>query len=78
MNKLSMEQANSLVKSIVSSYRENQPDISLEPVSQPKRDVIIKAIFMLRELLFPEYYGQRQLLSTTIEYHVGDLLIKIY
>ncbi|MGE5398321.1 MAG: serine O-acetyltransferase, partial [Chitinophagales bacterium] len=40
--------------------------------------VIIKAIFMLRELLFPEYYGQRQLLSTTIEYHVGDLLIKIY
>ncbi|MGE5404386.1 MAG: serine O-acetyltransferase [Candidatus Saccharibacteria bacterium] len=78
MNKLSTEQTDSLVKAIAASYRENQSDISTEFVSQPKREVIIKVIFMLRELLFPEHYGQRQLITTTIEYHIGDLLIKLH
>lgn len=78
MNKFSTEQTDSLVKAIAASYRENQSDISAEFVSQPKREVIIKVIFILRELLFPEYYGQRQLINTTIEYHIGDLLIKLH
>lgn len=78
MSKLTQQQTSKLVNDIVSSYRENPPVITMESVSQPKREIIIKVIAMLRELLFPEYFGQRQLISTTIEYHLGDLLINVH
>lgn len=78
MCKLDPQQISSLVEAIVASYRVNQPAISLDSISQPKRKVIIKIIFMLRELLFPEYFGQRHLISTTIEYHIGDLLMSVH
>lgn len=78
MSKLDPQQTSSLVEAIVASYRVNQPIISLESVSQPNRGVIKKIIFILRELLFPEYFGQRQLIRTTIEYHIGDLLMNIH
>jgi serine O-acetyltransferase len=75
---LSPKQLGRLVNDIVTGYRKNEPDISFGSVSVPKREVIIKVIFMLRELLFPEYFGQRHLIGTTIEYHIGALLIKIH
>lgn len=78
MNKLSAQQTNHLVETIVNSYRENQAAVTMESVSQPKREIVVKVIFMLRELLFPEYFGQRQLISTTIEYHIGDMLINLH
>lgn len=78
MRSLSQQQTNQLVASIAASYRVNQPEIQLESIPQPKREVIIKIIFMLRELLFPEYFGQRHLINTTIDYHIGDLLINLH
>ncbi len=78
MTKLSPQQTSQLVTALVSSYRENQPDIPLDPAPLPKRETIIKIIFMLRELLFPEYFDRRQLINTTIAYHIGDLLINIH
>ncbi len=78
MSKLSPQETSSLVAAIVASYQENQPEIPLDAASIPKREMIIKAIFLLRELLFPEYFGQRHLINTTIKYHVGDLLINIH
>jgi len=78
VSRLNPQQTSQLVAAIVNSYRENQTAVSMESVSQPRREVIVKVIFMLRELLFPEYFGQRQLISTTIEYHIGDLLINLH
>lgn len=78
MSRLSSQQTAVLVNNIVASYRENQPEVPLDAASIPKREMIIKAIFLLRELLFPEYFGQRQLINTTIEYHIGDLIINIH
>jgi len=78
MTKLSPQQTSQLVTALVSSYRENKPEIPLESAPLPKRETIIKIIFMLRELLFPEYFGRRQLINTTIEYHIGDLLINTH
>jgi serine O-acetyltransferase len=77
MSKLSPDQTSSLVADIVASYREDPPENILDSASIPNRENIIQIIFMLRELLFPEYFGQRHLISTTIEYHIGDLLISI-
>lgn len=78
MNTLSGEQIHFLVEAIEAGCHKNRLTISLESVSHPKREIIIKAIFMLRELLFPEYFGQRQLSNTTIKYHIGDLLINVH
>ncbi len=78
MSRFDLQQINSLVKTIVASYRVNPLPSSLESVYQPKRDVIIKIILMLRELLFPEYYGRRHMITTTIQYHIGDLLIHLH
>lgn len=78
MNRLSSQQTGELVNNIVASYRENQPELPLDAASIPKREMIVKAIFLLRELLFPEYFGKRHLINTTIEYHIGDLIINIH
>ncbi|MBP1761473.1 MAG: serine acetyltransferase, partial [Firmicutes bacterium] len=78
MSRLNQPQTSKLVNEIVASYRKDEATVSMESVSQPQREVIVKVIFMLRELLFPEYFGKRQLISTTIEYHIGDLLINLH
>jgi len=78
MSKFNPQQINSLVENIVDGYRVDQPAASLESVPQPRRDAIIKIILMLRELLYPEYYGQRHTISTAIQYHIGDLLMHLH
>jgi serine O-acetyltransferase len=78
MSRLNQAQTSKLVNEIVASYRKDESTVPMESVSPPSREVIIKMIFMLRELLFPEYFGQRQLISSTIEYHIGDLLINLH
>jgi len=78
MSKFNPQQINSLVENIVASYRVDQPTATLESVPQPRREAIIKIILMLRELLYPEYYGQRHTISTAIQYHIGDLLMHLH
>lgn len=71
-------QISHLVSMVVSNYKENPHTIPLDSGSLPNRDVIIEIIHVLRELLFPKYFGKQNLLTATIEYHIGDLLINIY
>ncbi|KAF1085736.1 Serine acetyltransferase [Sporotomaculum syntrophicum] len=77
MSKLDPQKINNLVESIVAGYRV-EPQEALKSFAQPKRDAIIRIILMLRELLFPEYYGQRHLVTTAIQYHIGDLLMHLH
>ncbi|SEO14169.1 serine O-acetyltransferase EpsC [Paenibacillus sp. OV219] len=70
-------QIGGLVSTIASSYREQSHTISQDAKDLPSRDTIIEVIHLLRELLFPGYYGKRNLVNATIEYHIGDLLISI-
>ncbi|OPY70438.1 MAG: Serine acetyltransferase [Syntrophorhabdaceae bacterium PtaU1.Bin034] len=67
-----------VAKAIVSSYR-NRPDIShLDSGNLPSRDEVITIVLMLRELLFPGYFGTQHLPSAAVEYTVGQLLINIH
>jgi serine O-acetyltransferase len=75
MNKLNPQQTRKLVNDIVKSYREYHSEIS---APLPDRKAIIKIILLLRELLFPEYFGQSNLVNIANEYHIGDLLINIH
>jgi len=42
--------------------------------SLPSRDAIIEIVQLLRELLFPGYFGRQLLTSSTLEFHVEELL----
>jgi len=64
----------SLVKSMVSSYQA-EPSIShISPARLPSRDAVIEIIRLLRELLFPGYFGKQDLNADALEFHVGDSL----
>jgi serine O-acetyltransferase len=66
------------VSSIVENYKEHPDTSYLGMGDLPDRDEIITIIFLLRELLFPGYFGKKNLVIDTIEYSVGELLIKIH
>ncbi len=78
MSQKALWQTKDFVSSIVESYR-TLPDIShLDCGHLPNRDEVIKIILMLRELLFPGYFGKQKLDYETMDFTVGALLIDIH
>jgi serine O-acetyltransferase len=66
------------VSSIVENYRA-LPEIShLDSGRLPNRDEVIQIIHLLRELLFPGYFGEQKLDYETMEFSIGTLLIEIH
>jgi serine O-acetyltransferase len=72
------EQLDSLVSTIASSYKDESHIIPMDSVALPNKDTIIEILHLLRELLFPGYFGKQNLKNATIEYHIGDLLINVH
>ncbi|RJE48214.1 MULTISPECIES: serine O-acetyltransferase EpsC [unclassified Dehalobacter] len=70
-------QLNQLVSRIVSSYQEQPNSYNQLSCQLPNRDAIIEIIHLLRQLLFPGYFGKQNLTESTLEYHIGNLLIEI-
>lgn len=67
----------SLVSAIASGYREHSYNEQGVTGQLPNHEEIIEITKLLRELLFPGYFGKRNLEGKSIEYHIGDLLIEI-
>ncbi len=78
MSKKLPTQINNLISTIVSSYSEHAETMPLDLDSLPSKHAIIEIIHKLRALLFPGYFGKQNLLTATIEYHIGDLLVNIH
>lgn len=66
-----------LVDSIVESYHANLLISKIGSVDLPNRTVIIDIVTKIREIIFPGYFGKQNLQSSTVEYHVGELLSDI-
>jgi serine O-acetyltransferase len=60
------------------NYEKNFQDPARDLIALPDRDSIIDIIKMLRELLFPGYFGKQYLTAAILENHTGELLINIY
>lgn len=67
-----------LVNSISASYSAESKIKHIDAGKLPNRDAIIGIIRLLRELLFPGYFGKQNLTSKTLDFHVGELLVSIY
>lgn len=66
-----------LIAQIASSYRE-YPYSSLNISDQlPSKDVIVEITELLRQLLFPGYFGKQNIKEKLIDYNVAGLLITI-
>ena len=44
----------------------------------PSKDEIIRIIDILQDLLFPGFFGRQELTATTVQYHVGNEMTKLY
>jgi serine O-acetyltransferase len=66
-----------LVQNITESYRSQPITRHIDAGKLASRNAIIEVITLLRELLFPGYFGRQNLASEAIQYHVGDLLVEI-
>jgi serine O-acetyltransferase len=65
---------NGFVAAIVASDLAEPRTRHIDAGSLPNRDTVIEVIKLLRELLFPGYFGRQHLTSSTLEYHVEEVL----
>jgi len=66
-----------LVDEIVDSYYSDPRTRHIDAGEFANRTAIIEIIHLLRELLFPGYFGKQVLASGTLKFHAGTLLIAI-
>lgn len=64
----------SLVGALVASYRADARGRHIDKHFLPSRDESIEIVETLIQLIFPGYFGTRDLPSDALEYHVGVLL----
>jgi len=67
-----------LVDAIIESYRSELRTCHVDVCRLPSQEVIVEIIGLLRQLLFPGYFGRQNLASETLAYHVGHLLSGIH
>ena len=62
-----------IVQSLVSSVLREDRMKHLDRVYLPSRDAIIKCIDLLRQLIFPGYFGKQGLTTENLSFRVGEL-----
>lgn len=65
------------VEEIIASYEAEPSTRHIGAARLASRDGIIQAVKLLRELLFPGYFGNQDLAPQALRYHVGRLLLEI-
>jgi serine O-acetyltransferase len=66
-----------LVDLLVKSYQDHAEIIKVDTGNQLNRSVIIDLIEKLRCLIFPGYFGKKNISSESVEYYAGDLLEEV-
>ena len=77
MDQTTTREIKALVSAIVASDLAEPSTRHIDAGSLPNRDTVISTVKLLRELLFPGYFGKQHLSSSTLEYHVGEILVSI-
>lgn len=74
MRETSQEQMSQLVREILDSYEKHPAIRNVDSTNRINRDVILHIMEQMRKIVFPGYFEMRNLKSSSIEYHVGELL----
>jgi len=70
----SKEQVESIIKNLMASYEGSAALAEFVHSYHINRSTIIKTIELMRELIFPYYFGKKNILDCFFEYHIGELL----
>lgn len=74
MRQTSQEQMSQMVGEILESYEKHPSIRNVDSTNRINRDVILHIMEQMRKIVFPGYFEMRNLKSSSIEYHVGELL----
>lgn len=66
-----------LTDEIVSSYDVEERTRRIGERFLPSRSKIVEILELLRQLLFPGFFGHKRLTKENIRYHVGNLLVRL-
>ena len=66
-----------LTQEMVESYHEDDAYTTYTSTALPNRNEIIGIVCDIRELFYPRHYGSRELFNCTIQYYIGDILMRI-
>jgi len=64
----------SLVEAIIASYQASPQTRHIDAGHLPNRDAVIEVIKLIREVLFPGYFGKQNLTAATLDAHVAESL----
>lgn len=74
MDRPEVREMDELVTSLLKSYRKHEVICNIDSDKKLNREGIIEILEMIRQVLFPGYFEMKKLHSSTVAYHVGDLL----
>lgn len=74
MIQTSQEQMSQMVREVLDSYDKHPVISNIDSTNRINRDVILHIMEVMRRIVFPGYFEMRNLKSSSIEYHVGELL----
>ena len=77
MNKTLDKNLVSLTESILTSYRKEKRIQRIGEICLPSRARIVETLERIRQLLFPGYFGHKELTRQNIQFHVGNLLTQV-
>src|SRR5215212_1766489 len=66
-----------LVQAIVASYNAEARTRHIDAGHLPSRDSVIELLTLIRELVFPGYFGKQNLTARTLDAHVSALVTTI-
>lgn len=66
-----------LTQAIIRSYSHERTTQRIGEVFLPSREKIVETLDLIQQLLFPGYYGRKQLTKENLPYHVGSLVMRI-
>src|SRR6478672_2894081 len=67
----------SLTQAIIDSYNSDSHTRHIDAGQLPSRDTVIELLTLIRELVFPGYFGKQNLTAKTLEAHVSALVTRI-
>src|SRR5262245_39953351 len=66
-----------IVDAVVASVHQHARLQHLNRVHLPSRDTIIAAIKLLRQLVFPGYFGKQGLTTSNLPFRVGEIVMEL-
>ncbi|MDR2807546.1 MAG: serine acetyltransferase [Spirochaetaceae bacterium] len=66
-----------IVDALLESYEEHSEIIKIDTQDQLNRSVLIETLEKLRCVIFPGYFGKKNISHNTVEYYAGDLIEEI-